>query len=114
MKRLLTALVFSLLLILTTDMATPESSAFKEPSDYDTGSQTGSKGKSVNLITFTNPEDIIKKDSIPNEVISPFMCLKLQWDTEKPIPYMQLDRHYKEKDNWQVLQLLLIFQIALP
>jgi len=67
----------------------------------------------VNLIKFTTTEGAIKKDSAPSEVNDPYMYLKLQWDTEEPIPYTQLC-HYEERENWQMLHFFLILQIAIP
>jgi hypothetical protein len=114
MKRPLIALVFPFLLILAANIASAESSAFKKSSDYYTDSQLVSEEKSVNLIKFTAPEDTIKKESIPNEISNPYMYLKLQWDTEKPIPYMQLGNQYEERENWQMLKFFLLLQIVIP
>jgi hypothetical protein len=114
MKRPLIALVFSILLMLAADIASADPWAFKGPSDYHTDSQLVSEEKSVNLIKFTTTEGSIKKDSAPNEVNNPDMYLKLQWDTEEPIPYMQLGQHYEERENWQILKIFLILQIAIP
>jgi len=114
MKKLLFALVFSTLLILATNIASAESLAFKKLIDYYIDSQLVSEEKSVNLIKFTTPEDTIKNDSLPKEINNPYMYLKLQWDTEKPTPYMQQGQHYEERENWQMLQFFLILQIAIP
>ena len=114
MKRPLIALVFSILLILAANITSAESWTFKKPSNYHRDSQLVSEEKSVNLIKFTTPEATIKKDSAPNEVNNPYMYLKLRWDTEKTIPYMQLGQHYEEMENWQLLQFFLLLQIAIP
>ncbi len=115
MKRPLIALVFSILLILAANIANAESWAFKKSSDdHFTDSQLIPEGKSVNLIKFTTSEDTIKKDSIPNEVSRPYIYLKLQWDTEKPITYKQLGKHYEEKEDWQMLQFFLLLHIVIP
>ena len=114
MKRPLIALVISILLILAADIARAEPWAFKRPSDYHTDSQLVSEEKSVNLIKLTTDEGSIKKEGAPSEVNNPDMYLKLRWDTEDPIPYMQLGQHYEEREPWQMLQFFLILQIAIP
>jgi hypothetical protein len=114
MKRPLIALVFFILLILAADIASAEPWAFKRPSNYHTDSQLVSEEKSVNLVKFTATEGTIKKEGVPSEVNNPDMYLKLQWDTEEPIPYMQLGQHYEEMENWQMLKFFLILQIAIP
>lgn len=114
MKRLLIGLVFSLLLMFAANVSNAESLAFKNPNDEHTNSQLVSEGKSVNLIKFTPSEDTVKKDNVSNEVSNPYMYLKLQWDTEKPIPHMQLDKLYEERENQQALQLFLLLQIVIP
>lgn len=114
MKRPLLALVFSLFLILAANIASAESWALEKPSASYTDSKLVSEVKSVNLIKFTTPEDTIKKDSVPNEVSRPYMYLKLQWDTEKHIPYMHLGKHYEERENCQMLQFFLLLHIVIP
>ncbi len=114
MKGLLVVLTSCFFLISTVNIASAESWIFKKPSDYHTDSQLVSQGKSVNLIKFTTSEGAIKKDSAADEVNNPYMCLKLQWDTEEPIPYVQLGQHYEERENWQMLQFFLILQIDIP
>jgi hypothetical protein len=114
MKGLLVILASSFFLITPVNMASAESLFFKEPSAYYTDSKLVSEGKSVNLIKFSTSKDTIKKDSVPNEVSRPNIYLKLQWDTEKPITYTQLGKHYEEKENWQMLQLFLLLHIVIP
>ncbi len=115
MKRPLIALVFPILLILAANIVNAESWDFKKPSDdHFTDSQLIPEGKSVNLIKFTTPENTVKKDSAPSEISNPYMYLKLQWDTEKPISYTQLGKHYEERENWPVLQFFLLLQIIIP
>ena len=114
MKGLLIGLVFSLLLMLGANISSAESLAFKNPDDDHTDSQWVSEGKSVNLIKFTGSGDTVKNDNVSNEVSNPYMYLKLQWDTEKPFPYMQLGKNDEERENWQMLQLFLLLQIVIP
>jgi hypothetical protein len=114
MKRLWVILASSFFLISAVNMASAESWVFKNPSAYYTDSQLVSEGKSVNLIKFTTSEDTIKKDSTPNEVSRPNIYLKLQWDKEKPITYMQLGKHYEEKEDWQMLQFFLLLHVVIP
>ena len=114
MKRPLIALFFLLLLVTTANIASAESLAFKKPSEYNTDSQLVSEPKTINLIKFTAPENTAKKDSVSNEVKNPFMYLKLQWDTEKSIPHIQLGRRYEERETPQMLQFFLLLQIAIP
>ena len=94
-------------------MASAESLFFEKPGAYYTSSKLVSEGKSVNLIKFSTSKDTIKKDSVPNDS-RPCIYLKLQCDTEKPSTYMQLGKHYEEKENWQTLQFFLLLHIVIP
>ena len=113
MKGLFVILASSFFLMTPVNMASAESLFFEKPSAYYTDSV--SEGKSVNLIKFSTSEDTIKKDndSVPNDS-RPDIYLKLQWDTEKPVTYMQLGKHYEEKENWQTLQFFLLLHIVMP
>jgi hypothetical protein len=114
MKALLVILASSLFLISSVNITSAESWVFKKPSADYTDSKLLSERKSVNLIKFTTSEDTIKKDSIPNEVSRPYMYLKLQWDTEKPVTFMQLGKHYEENENGHMLQFFLLLYIVIP
>ncbi len=109
MKGLLVILASFFFLISTVNVASAESWVFKKPNAYYTDSKLLSERKSVNLLKLTTSED-----SIPNEVSSPNVYLKLEWDTEKPIPFMQLGEQNEEKENWQMVQFFLLLQVVIP
>jgi hypothetical protein len=113
MKGLFVILASSFFLITPVNMASAESLFFEKPGAYYRDSV--SEGKSVNLIKFSGSKDTIEKgsDIVPNDS-RPDIYLKLQWDTEKPVTYMQLGKHYEEEENWQTLQLFLLFHIVIP
>jgi hypothetical protein len=111
MKELFVILASSFILMTPVSMASAESLFFDKPSAYYTDSV--SEGSSVNLIKFSTSKDTIKKNSVSKHS-RPDIYLKLQWDTEKPVTYMQLGKHYEEKENWQTLQFFLLLHIVIP